>query len=54
MLMSIITYICIDRWLELVCVLVVVLTGVGHYPVKHGPLSLLLSLLVILSGCLLY
>ena len=29
-----ITYICIDRRLELVCLLVVVLTGVGHDPVK--------------------
>ena len=50
-LMSIITYICIDRGLELVCVLVVVLAGVGHDPVKDGLLLLQLPLLVVLLGC---
>ena len=50
MLLSIITYICIDRWLELVCVLVVVLAGVGHDPVEDGLLLLQLPLLVVLLG----
>ena len=43
-----ITYICIDRRLELVCLLVVVLTSVGHDPVKYGLLLLKLFLFVIL------
>ena len=50
MLMSIITYICIDRWLELVGVLVIVLAGVGHDPVEDGLLLLQLPLLVVLLG----
>ena len=48
--MFIITYICIDRGLELVCVLVVVLAGVRHDPVENGLLLLQLALLVILLG----
>ena len=48
--MSIITYICIDRGLELVGVLVVVLAGVRHDPVENGLLLLQLALLVVLLG----
>ena len=50
----IITYICINWGQELVGVLVVVLTGVGHDPVEHGLLLLLFSLLIVLASCLLY
>lgn len=50
----IITYISIDGRQELVGVLVVVLTGVGHYSVKHRLLFLLFPLGLVLTGCLLY
>ena len=46
----IITYICIDGRLELLGVLVVVLTGVGHDAVEDGPLLLQLLLPVIRLG----
>ena len=47
---KVITYISIDGREKLVCVLVIVLTGVGHDSVKHCLLLLGHFLLVILSG----
>ena len=49
-IISLITYICIDRRLELVGFLVVVLTGVGHDSVEDCSLFLQLLLFIILLG----